>query len=285
MNTVVEHVAWPPPAVHRHPAQHPHQHGHPRLQPHGRPLVGAPVAPTAALLAAPTVAAHDGAATTSTTTTAVLLPLRIFLAAGWLRAGIEKSIDHSWWNGAKLRGFLTDHQDLALPFFRPVMDHVFAPFAIAVTVVVIVAEIMAGLAIALGRSIRVALQVGVALNVAFILCGQVNPSAFYLVMEIVLLFAMADGLIGMQPTPANRRTLWYAAIAAVTGFALVPYVRTVDPAQVISDPAMMLVFVSFTIAATLVVRWIVANARPAQSSRAWTSRCSDWAHARRPNND
>jgi uncharacterized membrane protein YphA (DoxX/SURF4 family) len=268
MSTVVEHVAWPPPAVHRHP---PHVHGQPHLQPHTRPIVAAPVV-------APTVPAPTA---TTATITAMLLPLRIFLAAGWLRAGIEKSIDHSWWNGTTLRGFLTDHHDVALPFFRPVMEHGFAPYAVIVAAVVVVAEIASGLAIAIGRSMRAALQVGVVLNVAFILCGQVNPSAFYLVMEIALLFAMADGVLGERPSSVDRRTLVYAGVAAVLGFALVPYVRTVDPAKVITDPAMMLVFLSLTVAATLLIRWIVVKAKPSSAARTWTSRCSDWAHAQR----
>lgn len=268
MSTVVEHVAWPPPAVHRYP---PHQHSQQHLQQHSRPIVAAPVP-------APSPAAA------SATATAVLLPLRIFLAAGWLRAGVEKSIDSTWWNGAKLRGFLTDHHDLALPFFRPVMEQFFAPYAVAVTVVVILAEILAGVAIAIGRSMRLALQVAVVLNVAFILCGQVNPSAFYLVMEIALLFAMADGVLGVQPRPANRRTLVYALLAAVIGLVLAPYVRTIEPAKVIADPAMMLVFLSLTISATMLARWILANAESARTRR-WTARCSDWAHARRPTTD
>lgn len=277
--STVEHLAWPPPVVQRHP---PHVHGQPQphLQPHMRPLVAAPVV-TAPV---PTPAAANMVATTpatTTTITAVLLPLRIFLAAGWLRAGIEKSIDHNWWNGTTLRGFLSDHHDLAVPFFRPVIDHGFAPYAVVVAAVVVVAEIVSGLAIAIGRSMRAALQVGVVLNVAFILCGQVNPSAFYLVMEIALLFAMAEGVLGGRPSAVNRRTLVHAGVAAALGFAFVPYVRTIDPAKVIADPAMMLVFLSMTVAATLLIRWIVAKAKPSSAVRTWTTRCSDWAHARR----
>src|SRR5262245_771339 len=41
------------------------------------------------------------------TAVVVLLPLRLFLAAGWLRASAEKLIDRQWWTGAKLRSFLT----------------------------------------------------------------------------------------------------------------------------------------------------------------------------------
>jgi uncharacterized membrane protein YphA (DoxX/SURF4 family) len=276
MSTVVEHVAWPPPAVHRHP---PHVHGEPQplLQPHMRPIVASPVLP--APTATPAIATTAAASTV--TITAVLLPLRIFLAAGWLRAGIEKGIDHSWWNGTTLRGFLSDHHDMAVPFFRPVIDHVFAPYAVVVAALVVVAEIVSGLAIAIGRSMRAALRVGIVLNVAFILCGQVNPSAFYLIMEIALLLAIADGVLGGRPSTVNRRTLVYAGVAAVHGLALVPYVRTIDPAKVIADPAMMLAFLSLTVAATMLIRWIVANAKPSSAARTWTRRCSDWAHARR----
>jgi hypothetical protein len=210
----------------------------------------------------------------------LLLPLRIFLAAGWLRAGVEKVVDHTWWNGAQLRGFLVDHRDLALPFFRPAMEHVFAPYAIAVTLVVTAAEIVTGLAIATGRSMGPALRVGVVLNVAFILCGQVNPSAFYLVMEIALLFAMADGVLGARRSRVGGRTLIFSAIAAVVGFALTPYIRTIDPAKVIADPAMMLVFLSLTIAATMLMRWIMTNVAPSATDRSWMTKCADWAHAR-----
>ena len=262
MSTALEHIAWPPPAVYRHPPQH----SQPHVQPHRRPIVAAPLPPPAA---------------TSATAIALLLPLRIFLAAGWLRAGVEKSIDHTWWNGAKLRGFLTSHHDLSLSFFRPVMDNVFAPYAVGVTVVVVVAEILTGLAIATGRSMRLALWSGMLLNVTLVLCGQVNPSAFYLVMEIALLFAIADGILGARPSPANGRTLAYGALAAVVGCALTPFVRTIDPAKVIADPAMMLVFLSLTSAATILVRWIMANVQRSAPTRSWTGRCSDWAHARR----
>jgi hypothetical protein len=95
------------------------------------------------------------------------------------------------------------------------------------------------------------------------------------------LFAMADGVLGRRPSAVTRRTLVYAGIAAVLGFALVPYVRTIDPAKVIADPAIMLVFLFLTVAATLLFRWIVAKAKPSSAARTWTSRCSDWAHARR----
>src|SRR4051794_15646909 len=120
----------------------------------------------------------------------VLLPLRLFLAAGWLRASAEKLIDPAWWNGTTLRGFLEAQRHDALPFFRPVMQSVFLPFVTQIAVIVAVGQLLIGLAIAIGRPLRFALWCGVVLNVVFVMCGKVNPSAFYLVMEAALLYSI-----------------------------------------------------------------------------------------------
>ena len=48
------------------------------------------------------------------TAVVVLLPLRIFLAAGWLRAASEKLIDPQWWSGDKLRSYVTAQHQTAL---------------------------------------------------------------------------------------------------------------------------------------------------------------------------
>ena len=211
----------------------------------------------------------------------VLLPLRLFLAAGWLRAGAEKLIDPQWWNGNKLRGFLKTQHDEALPFFRPIMDHLIAPGARTVAIVVVVTQIAIGLAIAIGKPMRLALRWGFLLNVVFILAGRVNPSAFYLVMEIVLLFAIADGTIGVRPSTPSWRTLAAAGTSAALAIAVAPYIRTIEPAKVIDDPAMMLVFLGFIITVTLIVRRCAY--RPPQANslrRAWTTWYAGWIHAK-----
>ena len=83
----------------------------------------------------------------------VLLPLRLFLAAGWLRAATEKVIDPEWWNGHKLQKFVTSQHNEALPFFRPVMDHLIAPGAQFVAIVVVLTQFACGIAIG-NRSVR-----------------------------------------------------------------------------------------------------------------------------------
>lgn len=211
----------------------------------------------------------------------VLLPLRLFLAAGWLRAAAEKLIDKQWWTGNKLRSFLTKQHDEALPFFRPVMDHVLAPGAHTVAIVVVLTQLGCGLAIAFGKPLRLALRWAVLLNVVFIMAGRVNPSAFYLVMEIVLLFAIADGTMGVRPTSPSRRTVALSILSAGAAIAVTPYIRTIEPAKVIDDPAMMLVFLGVVVAVTLMARR--AAHRPDHVTyprRLWTTWAAGWMHAK-----
>jgi uncharacterized membrane protein YphA (DoxX/SURF4 family) len=182
------------------------------------------------------------------------LPVRIFLAAGWLRAAAEKVIDRNWWNGTKLEGFLVKQHQEALPFFRPVMDHAIAPVAAPIAFIVMITQLLCGLAIATGVKMRLALRWACLLNVTFILAGRVNPSAFYLVMELVLLFAIADGTIGARPSTPSRRSFIAAGVSAAAAVAFIPYIRTIEPAKVIDDPAMMMTFLGMTVAVTLLIR-------------------------------
>jgi len=240
------------------------------------PAVAAPFAPPAQV-----PSSADVLPTVHGRLAIVLLPLRLFLAAGWLRAGVEKLIDPDWWNGSELRGFLERQHDHALPFFRPVMDQLIAPMAVTVAVVVMVTQIACGVAIGLGRPLRMALRWGVVLNVSFVLAGAVNPSAFYLVMEMVLLLAIADGAIGRSPSLPSRRTLGAAAAAGGVALLFTPYIRTLQPADVIDDPAMMLSFLAAVLALVLVLRWVAAAADESRVlGRAWADRGRAWCIAR-----
>jgi hypothetical protein len=255
-------VAWPPPAATQRHGEPVHRHRSPQSS----------RAPSGHAVSTAIPASH----------LLVLLPIRVFLCVGWLRTGIEKLIDAHWWNGDTLRAFLDQHRAAALPPLRPVMEHAFQPLALVVAFVVMATEIGCGLAIGMGRPLRAALRWGLLLNTVFMLCGQVNPSAFYLVMEMVLLVAVADGTIGTRPTPPTHRTYVLAAALLVVAGALVAYVRTLEPAKVITDPAIMLVFLALLQAATLVLRCVFAKTatRSSKSSSVWTQRLTSWARAR-----
>jgi uncharacterized membrane protein YphA (DoxX/SURF4 family) len=192
-------------------------------------------------------------------TNLILLPLRVFLAAGWLRAGIEKLINPNWWNGDQLHAFIDTNRDHALGWFVPVLDHAVTPAATLVAFVVMSTEIACGLALAFGRYMREALWWGVLLNVTFILAGRVNPSAFYLVMEIALLVAIAECASLRRPA-GGQQLFAFAALATAAGVICIPSIATIEPAKVIDDPAMMLTFLSFTTAGILVFRALAARA-------------------------
>jgi uncharacterized membrane protein YphA (DoxX/SURF4 family) len=253
----VERTPWPPPA--------------------SAPVSVAVPKPRAVELAVQ----EDAASISHSSALFTVLPLRIFLAAGWLRAAAEKLISQKWWNGGELRSFLVVQHSTALPFFRPVMDHAFAPAAIPVTMLVILGELACGIALVIGRSMRLALYTGVVMNIAFVLCGRVNPSAFYLAMEMALLFAIAGGAIGRTPSRPGRHTLTFAGAWLMLGAAFVPSIRTIQPAQVIADPAIMITFLCVVTAAALVFRWVTAVPRRRESvfGATWTRRIDMWANA------
>jgi uncharacterized membrane protein YphA (DoxX/SURF4 family) len=255
-------VAWPPPIAQQRQGEPIHRHRSPQPSRAQSGHAVSAVMPASHLL--------------------VLLPIRVFLAVGWLRSGIAKLIDAHWWNGDSLRAFLDQHRAAALPPFRPVMEHAIQPLALVVAFVVMATEIGCGLAIGMGRPLRAALRWAFMLNTIFMLCGEVNPSAFYLVMEMVLLVAVADGTIGTRPTPPTRRTYGLVAALLVIAGVLGAYVRTLEPAKVITDPALMLLFLALLQAATLVLRCVFAKTatRSSKSGSVWPQRLTRWATAR-----
>lgn len=184
---------------------------------------------------------------------ALLVPLRLFLAAGWLRAGVEKVIDPSWWTGGVLDRFLTEQRPHMLPFFRSFSDVLIEPLALPVAWLVVGAQVVIGVGLLLGRFPRRALWAGVALNVCFTMAGAVNPSAFYLVMELALLIGLS------RPTDLTiawrRATLWL-----VPAVLVLPFARTLEPAAVIDDPALMIAFVC-GLAAVSTISWSAAHLR------------------------
>ncbi len=165
----------------------------------------------------------------------LLLPIQLFLAAGWLRAGVEKVIRADWWTGAELDRFLVEQRPHMIDFFPSIVDVAIAPFALPISWIVMAMQLLIGVALLTGRRIELALWGGVLLNTTFVLAGAVNPSAFYLMMQLVLLLALAPRVAWR--TSVARAAGWFAVAAA-----LAPFVRTIDPALVIDDPASMLAF-------------------------------------------
>ena len=164
---------------------------------------------------------------------------QLFIGLGWLRAATEKLIDSSWWNGSGITSFLAEHDGLTVGWYEPILDVVVTPRLGLVAVAVMIAQFVVGLSLVSGRFVRSALAVGIFLNLNFLAAGAVNPSAFYLLSQgAIALWLVEQGRTAPR-TPALLTTT--AIVAATLGVISMPYVTTLHPAEVIDDPAIMLV--------------------------------------------
>lgn len=163
----------------------------------------------------------------------LVIPLQFFLATGWMRAGVEKVIDPTWWTGDYLLDFLDQQRAHMLPWFPWFSDWVLTPLAPVVAWTVVGIQLSITVCLVTNRRVAPALWAGILLNLCFTMAGAVNPSAFYLVMEMALLFSLSRPI---GQTVAFRRAV--AWLIPATLFA--PFAQTLDPHRVIDDPALML---------------------------------------------
>ena len=180
--------------------------------------------------------------------TIVLFPVRFFLGLGWMRAGTEKLINSDWWTGVNLDSFLVTQRELALPFMPWLIDHEFAPHTIPIAFVVMVGQFAIAFAFLTTRMLRPALWTAVTLNCVFVAMGAVSPSIFYLVIELTLLAALDNGVFGENQRRSPKP--WSIGAKLGAAFACLPYIETLQPAEVIDDPAIILATVATIAAAT-----------------------------------
>ncbi|MCB0133176.1 MAG: hypothetical protein KDD78_20075 [Caldilineaceae bacterium] len=216
---------------------------------------------------------------------AFLLPLRLFIGLGWLRAGVEKLIDPLWWSGDKVTAFF-EHQiaidAVYFPFYDTLITQVFAPGALALSWIILIGELLVGMSILTGALTNLGLLAGIFMNLKFVLAGVVNPSAFYIVIQAVLLSANSGAVLGIdsvlarysgsfliaQPhssargnKPSRRRiSLVGGILCALAALLAVPYIRDFGPHSV-DDPAMLL-FILLSLGAMLLgIHFVRMSAR------------------------
>ena len=193
---------------------------------------------------------------------AYLLPLRLFIGLGWLRAGTEKLIDPNWLNGTVLESFLTEHLvngDVYFPLYEAMIQDVFLPSALVFSWVIMIGQFMVGLGISTGTFTNAALLGGLFMNVNFVLAGAVNPSAFYIVIQVALLVGSAGSVFGLDAYLSERFLPRFAAtnqsyavrqwghyallVLALVSWGLmittIPFIRDYGPHSV-DDPAMLM---------------------------------------------
>jgi thiosulfate dehydrogenase (quinone) large subunit len=196
---------------------------------------------------------------------AYLLPLRLFIGMGWLRAFAEKVANPGWHDGTVLAAFLEERlvgDHVVFPFYRVLITDVFLPNASVLGWIVMIGQLLAGAAILLGLFTNAALLGGLFMNLNFILVGAPNPSAFYFIIQVALFIGGTGAIIGVDALLGRRiRTPLFVAKVGIRSwhfrskerallgltlltFGLAAYclahVRTYDPGLSVEDPAMIL---------------------------------------------
>jgi thiosulfate dehydrogenase [quinone] large subunit len=196
---------------------------------------------------------------------AYLVPLRVFIGIGWLRACAEKIADPGWGNGSSVGVFLTQQLDqgqIVFPFYQRLVVGAFLPHAAWLSWVILLGELLAGLAILSGCLTNAALLGGLFMNLNFLLAGRPDPNAFYIVIQMVLLLEHTGSILGVDALlkrylahplvvaqhlprgPAQRIEGPLAGVLAVgcAGTALYAFAHIVHfaPDESIRDPAAVL---------------------------------------------
>ena len=215
-----------------------------------------------------------------------LVPLRAFIGLGWMRAFAEKATDPGWRDGSSLSAFLLERlqgDDIAFPAYEALVADAFLPQATGLGWVVMVGQFLTGFAILCGGLTSAALLCGLFMNLNFLLAGVPDPSAFYIVIQAVLLLTGAGAILGLDARlaavirdpllsaqPAGRASPATAppvlAGAALLALAIVayalPHVTDWSPAGSVHDPAMI-----FAILAGMAAAWSTLAALRAAGSR------------------
>jgi thiosulfate dehydrogenase [quinone] large subunit len=194
-----------------------------------------------------------------------LVPLRLFIGLGWLRAFAEKAADPGWYDGARLAAFLTrqvTEGEVPFPLYQELITAVFLPHAQALSWIIMVGQLLAGLAIISGTFTNLALLGGLFMNLNFLLAGVPDPSAFYLVIQAVLFLANTGAILGTDaflsrvihqpllvaragPRPAYTRSqrrlcLIVTLLSLMLALYGLAHVTDFTPAGSVHDPAMIL---------------------------------------------
>tara|TARA_B100000029_G_scaffold185752_1_gene183191 strand:+ start:685 stop:1779 length:1095 start_codon:yes stop_codon:yes gene_type:complete len=154
-----------------------------------------------------------------------LLPLRIFIGLGWSRAGIEKLTKTSWYNGEALQKFLVTHLDkgdIIFPPYEFLINNLFLPNVAILAWIIIIGQVLTGISILTGTFTNFGLMMGLIMNLNFILSGAPNPSAFYVVIQIVLFLSNTGAILGLDK--ALSKKIHYAFFIAQ------PEHKTIRPA-------------------------------------------------------
>jgi uncharacterized membrane protein YphA (DoxX/SURF4 family) len=214
-----------------------------------------------------------------------LLPLRLFIAVGWLRAMSEKLLNPAWFDGAALSSFLNAqlHADkVAFPAYAWLISHVFLPGAPVLAWTILIGQLLVGLGLVFGAFSRAALLGALFMNLNFIAAGIPSPSVFYVVIQIMLLISSAGRAFGLdgiahqnvilrslvQPVQhrigrhqtrfrlSRNAMLILSVICALLALLALPFAKDFSPKGSINDPAILMCVIGLYAAGQCLIRAI-----------------------------
>lgn len=208
---------------------------------------------------------------------AYLVPVRLFIGIGWLRSAAEKLFDPAWHSGEALRDFLGSEAvrgAASFPEFGRLIQAVVEPSAPLVSGLVLALQLVCGAGILVGTFTNAALLIGIGLNLAFMAAGAPNPSAFYILLQVVLFVSNAGAIFGFDGRAMARpRSVLIAARAdqrvlnradrwsivglcglfmAISSFSLAHGIDF-SPAGSVTDPALVMGLVTGLVAMMLLL--------------------------------
>lgn len=164
--------------------------------------------------------------------------IELFIGLGWIRAAVEKVISRDWWSGEIIRTFIDDHADLTLPWYGPILEHIIEPATPAVVVLIVIAQLLAGVSLVTAQRLHQGIFIGMTMNINFVMIGAVDPSIFYLMLQAALALWLFEAR--KMTDLARSYLVWIMRLAGVLFVVSAPFVRTLDPGAVVEDPAVIL---------------------------------------------
>ncbi len=163
---------------------------------------------------------------------------QVFLAIGWGRAALAHAVEPDWWTGEGVRLMLVEIEEQRLPGIGALLHWIGDATAPVAAPVLVGLQALVAVLLLLNLRPLTALAIGAGMNLHFMVAGAVNPSIFYLVLATVI----GSWLLEQRLSPAAMGAAARAAagVSALTILVLLPLTRTLDPAHVIEDPALVL---------------------------------------------
>ena len=133
--------------------------------------------------------------------TVFLLPLRLFIGLGWIRAGTEKIVSEQWISGEILNNYFIaqlSNGSIQISFYIQCIEQFFIPNVQSLIWIIVIGQLLAAVSIFFGIFCNFGLLGGLFMNLNFILAGSINPSAFYMIIQSVLFTANTGAIVGLD---------------------------------------------------------------------------------------